>query len=704
MEALLARQLDNYQEKNNLVHPGVHGYRKTRGTATAMMEVWEYVIEKTEKGELVALDFLDCSAGFDSMVHLYILRKREVQFGMNNESLEWLDSYLKGWLQYTVVEAANSTPRRLKNGVPQGGGLSPILWRSATNDLPEAGLKKPRRRRQERDHEAENVQPGQNTGARAGGRLTQAELEEGRAKEKTLKSVISCRIDNIPENRLTTEERLDKELRQNGKWRLKEWKQERTGEKIEGTDNLHYRTEEDVNDVVTTIYADDTQSRASARTLRELEKRNGEGVSRVCKALKALRLKVNESKTTYMIMATQGIRIREDLANKVSTIDVCGQKVKNVRVGKALGLIISDDLTWRDNTTKVVLNCQEKMRGLWKVTNLLRKDQRKLKSEAIILSRLTYCIEITSSGRKCDIERLQGVQSAAARWVLQTRKRDWRLKQGLKKLGWLSMCQQAAYKSILTAMTILKNKKPERLFKALTEEREGETKRKIVDEKKFLKMKLTTRKSWSWRSLRWLEKMPQRLQNLDPTKKGTKNELKKWVRDRVPVRGCRIMWGKKIERGNNHPEAGIQQDREEDGDQSRQEEQGGEQERDGDSEQISRPRNIESEDNTVIGVQGQAPTDRTHQAKNKNKTYIEQTIMQISKTDGLVKSRKKFKGKSKKYTRITQITASKGMLTTSWAFFTSCQQRALGGCGREGPGWGPWKPPWPPPKNEAELC
>ena len=249
-----------------------------------------------------------------------------------------------------------------------------------------------------------------------------------------------------------------------------------------------------------------------------------------------------------MIMATQGIRIRENLANRVSSIDVCGQKVENVRVGKALGLLISDDLTWKDNTTKVVQNCSEKMRGLWKIMNLLRKDQRQVKAEAIILSRLTYCLELTPTGRKYDIERLQGVQSAAARWILQTRKRDWRLKQGPKKLGWLSICQRAAYMSILSAMKILQNKKPERLYETLTECREVVITRKIVDEKSFLKKKLTTRKSWSLRSLRWLENMPQALRDLDPTKKGTKIELKKWVRDQIPVRGCRIMWGKKTRR------------------------------------------------------------------------------------------------------------------------------------------------------------
>ena len=85
------------------------------------------------------------------------------------------------------------------------------------------------------------------------------------------------------------------------------------------------------------------------------------------------------------------------------------------------------------------------------------------------------------------MERLQGVQSGAARWVSQTRRRDWRLKQGLNKLGWLSMCQRAAYMSIHSAMKVLRNKKPERLFEVLTEETDGVRQRKVVDERKFLK-------------------------------------------------------------------------------------------------------------------------------------------------------------------------------------------------------------------------
>ena len=141
-EALLARQLHRYQEKFGLLHRGVHCFRRGRGTHTAMLETWEYVLAKTEKGELVAIDLLDTSAAFDTLVHLYLQRKMEVEVGMTEASLEWLASYLKEWLQYVVVGAKSSTVRQTTRGAPQGGGFSPNLFRGYTNVIPEAGLMK----------------------------------------------------------------------------------------------------------------------------------------------------------------------------------------------------------------------------------------------------------------------------------------------------------------------------------------------------------------------------------------------------------------------------------------------------------------------------------------------------------------------------------------------------------------------------------
>ena len=449
MEAILARQLDNYQEEKGLVHQGVHGFRKGRGTNTAMLEVWEYVLRKTEKGELVALDFLDVSAGFDTLVHLYILRKMEVHYGMEQDSLEWLSSYLEGWLQYTVVEATNSSTRRMKpKGAPQGGGLSPILWRSSTNDIPESGLVE---------------------------KQVDARGAEVFAEDSGL---ISRKIDEKSENEKTTEEKLDSQLRKEGVWKLETWRKERTGEGEVKRNGLRQKMREDPRDVLTTIFADDTQSRASAKTKAELERRNSEGLTRICRELKTMRLKVNEGKTTYMVLASLGRRRLEDLDSEIM---ICGEVVKNVKVGKSLGLLVSDDLTWRHQTEKVVKSCRDKLAGLWKCTEVLKKHQRKIKAEAIIMSRLSYCLEVVSTGRKKDMEKLQGVQSAAARWVAQTRSRDWHLKSGLKRLGWLSMCQQAAYASLKTAMKVLREKKPERLYETLVEAVGGEWRRKVLD-------------------------------------------------------------------------------------------------------------------------------------------------------------------------------------------------------------------------------
>ena len=81
-----------------------------------------------------------------------------------------------------------------------------------------------------------------------------------------------------------------------------------------------------------------------------------------------------------------------------------------------------------------------------------------MKAEGIILSRLTYCLEVVSSGRKVELEKLQGVQGAAARWVLQTRKKDWSLSGGLKKLGWLSLAQLAVYASLKLAVRVMRDK------------------------------------------------------------------------------------------------------------------------------------------------------------------------------------------------------------------------------------------------------
>ena len=198
-EALLARQLDIYQEEVGLLHRGVHGFRTGRGTHTAMLETWEFVLNKTERGELVAIDLLDTSAAFDTLVHLYLLRKMEIEVGMAQESLEWLESYLTEWLQYVVVGAKKSSVRKTTRGAPQGGGFSPNLFRGYTNVIPEAGLL------------TSNIE-------------NQNQVTHKSVQQDT--SFLSRFVDG--KTNFDTEDSLDQKHRQEGLWDLVSWRQEIT--------------------------------------------------------------------------------------------------------------------------------------------------------------------------------------------------------------------------------------------------------------------------------------------------------------------------------------------------------------------------------------------------------------------------------------------------------------------------------------------
>ena len=60
-----------------------------------------------------------------------------------------------------------------------------------------------------------------------------------------------------------------------------------------------------------------------------MKRRNGEGITKVCDELKALRLKLNEDKTVYMVLTTPKIRRRDGIVK--SQINVCGEVVKNIQ-------------------------------------------------------------------------------------------------------------------------------------------------------------------------------------------------------------------------------------------------------------------------------------------------------------------------------------------------------------------------------------
>ena len=73
---------------------------------------------------------------------------------------------------------------------------------------------------------------------------------------------------------------------------------------------------------------------------------------------------------------------------------------------------------------EVIARCSKRLNGLYKVNRELDKKQKKTLAEGAVVSRLSYAIEVTSSGSESCIKRLESMQSKAAIYVLGTSRKE----------------------------------------------------------------------------------------------------------------------------------------------------------------------------------------------------------------------------------------------------------------------------------------
>ena len=98
-----------------------------------MYDTW---VNAYDNGELSGVCLLDMSAAFDIVDHSLLLKKMDL-YGFDQESLEWIQSYLSGRSQCVSINGSLSKLLPVSIGVPQGSILGPIFYTIFTNELPE---------------------------------------------------------------------------------------------------------------------------------------------------------------------------------------------------------------------------------------------------------------------------------------------------------------------------------------------------------------------------------------------------------------------------------------------------------------------------------------------------------------------------------------------------------------------------------------
>ena len=128
LEKIVLKQLLDHIQCNKLEEIFQSAYKKEHSTETALLRVFNDLLNGADSGNVCFLTLLDLSAAFDTIDHTISLNRLEVSFGITGTALMWFESYLSGRKMKVKVNDLYSDEVTVSCGVPQGSVLGPILF------------------------------------------------------------------------------------------------------------------------------------------------------------------------------------------------------------------------------------------------------------------------------------------------------------------------------------------------------------------------------------------------------------------------------------------------------------------------------------------------------------------------------------------------------------------------------------------------
>ena len=134
LERIIRKQVFTYLSDNKLFNETQHGFRGGRSCLSALLDVFDNIMNMLGKDPSVDMVYLDFAKAFDKVDHGILLHKLK-DLGITGKLGVWFFHFLSNRSHFVRLPGGVSNDHPVISGVPQGTVLGPLLFLITISDI-----------------------------------------------------------------------------------------------------------------------------------------------------------------------------------------------------------------------------------------------------------------------------------------------------------------------------------------------------------------------------------------------------------------------------------------------------------------------------------------------------------------------------------------------------------------------------------------